>query len=56
MATAACDGKSHSSAMRTEVGGDDEWDIQMSDEWQIGGGVTLVAWRCQGVGVYTPVA
>ncbi len=56
MATAACDGKSHSGAMYTEVGEDDEWGIQMSDERQIGGGVILGAWRCQVVGVYTPVA
>ncbi len=35
---------------------DDELGIQVSDEWQIGGGVILGARRCQVVVVYTPIA
>ncbi len=27
----------------------------MSDDWQVRGGATLEAWRCQAVGAYNPV-
>ncbi len=38
------------------IGVDDESGTQVSDECQVGDGVILGAWRCQGVSVYTPVA